>query len=78
MSEKKDERGEIISGEALGMAVCEAMGIDPHRTGRIILDLGVGFEPVKVYVEMIGDDRLLSVDWSKGLKGAVIMREAAA
>jgi len=40
--------------------VCEAVGIDPMRCQRVIIDLQVQHVPL-VYVQMIGDDSLLTV-----------------
>lgn len=66
----------IIGVHDFQMQVCEALGLDPGRVGRIIIDLDCNnCGPIPIYVEMIGDDRLLSVDWGKGLEGAKIIRE---
>ena len=40
--------------------VCESVGVDPMRCQRIIIDLQVQHIPL-VYVQMIGDDSLLTV-----------------
>jgi hypothetical protein len=40
--------------------VCEAVGVDPMRCQRVIIDLQVQHIPL-VYVQMIGDDNLLTV-----------------
>jgi len=36
------------------------LGIDPNQTERMIIDLRPG-EPARVYVQLFGDDRLLSI-----------------
>jgi len=67
---------EILGTERIGIPVCEALGLDPNRVSRIIIDINayVG-GPVKVYVEMIADERMLTLDWSEGLReGAEILR----
>ena len=56
--------------------VCEALGLDSSKVTRIIIDLDVrNYGPTPVYVEMIADERILALDWSKGLEGAEIVRE---
>lgn len=40
--------------------VCEAVGVDPMRCQRVIIDLQVHHIPL-VYVQLIGDDSLLTV-----------------
>jgi len=49
----------IIANEVINQ-VCEAVGVDPMRCQRIIIDLQVQDIP-RVYVQMIGDDSLLTV-----------------
>jgi hypothetical protein len=53
----------VITGDKLGAAICEAMGIDPSKVQRVIVDAEVG-QPAKVYFQMVGDERLLKTDWS--------------
>lgn len=53
------------SPDVLGVKVCEALGIDPDLVQRIVIDIDacrVG--PLPVYVQMIGTDKLLNIDWS--------------
>lgn len=38
-----------------GIEICQAMGVDPTKTRRIILDICVG-EPITAYIELIPDD----------------------
>lgn len=54
--------------------LCEALGLDPSRVTRIIIDVGRCAMPIVVYVEMVADTKVLEVDWSL-LRGAVINRE---
>ena len=61
------EEHKIMVGSELSIKVCEAMGLDVNRTSRIVIEL-TPFQPVAVYVEMLGDTRLLEVDW--GMDGA--------
>lgn len=66
----------IIGVHDFQMQVCKALGLNPSRTSRIIIDLDCNnCGPIPIYVEMIGDDRLLFLDWGKGLEGAEIIRE---
>ena len=66
----------IIGVQDFQMKVCEALGLDPGRVARIIIDLKAdNYGPVPVYVEMICDKRILSLDWGKGLAEAEIIRE---
>jgi hypothetical protein len=60
----------IIAGKEIGIKISEALGIDPDRTRRIVLDIGIE-GPIVAYVELLGDRRLLQVDWT-GLHGATI------
>ena len=66
----------VIGTHDFQIQVCEVLGLNSSRVARIIIDLDCdNYGPIPIYVEMIGDDRLLSVDWGKGLKGAEIVRE---
>lgn len=56
------ETWEVINGEELGMKICEMLGIDPHRTSRIVVDIDANHF-TKIYIEMIGDKRLLNLKW---------------
>ena len=51
-----------ITGNQLGMQVCEALGIDCEKTlvRRIVIDIAVN-DLVKVYVETIGTEKLLDI-----------------
>jgi hypothetical protein len=53
----------MITGDELGTAICEAMGVDPATVQRVIIDAQVG-QPAKVYFQMVGDEDLLKTDWT--------------
>lgn len=53
----------IMKSDALFDKIAPALGLDDSEIRRIIIDLNVGY-PVKVYVEMFGDDRLLKIKWA--------------
>lgn len=52
----------IATGDEFGKQICEALGIDLSKgpTRRIVLDIQVN-EPIRVYVEMIGTDKLVDI-----------------
>lgn len=52
----------IINGEELGKQICEILEIDPHKTSRIVIDIAAN-DFVKIYVDMVGDYKLLDVKW---------------
>lgn len=56
------EKLEFIRASEVGEAICRALDIDPRPVQRIVLDLDVRKLPV-VYVQLIGDRRLLDVSW---------------
>lgn len=58
----------IIESSAVGIEVCKALGLDPKRVQRIVLDFDTRNyrEPLVVYVEMIADERFLSIKWEFG------------
>jgi hypothetical protein len=61
----------IYTGASFGLQLCEALGLDPGQTGRIIVDVPPT-GAIKVYVEMYASEKVLDLDWSKGLQGAEI------
>lgn len=63
----------IPTGQGLEEQVCKALGLDPWLVPRIILDISADTY-IKVYVEMIGTDTLLQVDWAAGLQGAEVVK----
>jgi hypothetical protein len=61
------DRQRHILGEEWGRSLAEALGIDPDKTSRIVIDVRPR-EPIKVYVEKIATERLLnlsppSIEW---------------
>ena len=67
----------VISVQMFQVQVCEALGLDPMEVKRIIIDLDAanGSDPMPVYVEMVADKSILSLDWNEGLKKAKVIRE---
>ena len=64
----------IINAHELGPKICEVLDIDPNKVGRLILDIdATATEPIRVYVELLADERMLSVDWS-ALRGLQVNR----
>jgi len=69
----------VPSAERLATLLCEAMGIDPDMTRRVILDVNVSSDKyIVAYVEMYGDERLLAIDWRAELAGVDIRPVEAA
>jgi hypothetical protein len=54
----------IIAAMKLKVKICEALGLDPNKVARIVIDIGPGTEPLDVQVTMFGDDRLLEIEWN--------------
>ena len=52
----------VLMSWAFFPIICEALGIKMDKVRRIILDATV-LEPVRVYVELLGDQQLLTIDW---------------
>lgn len=57
----------IILGAKLMQVLGPALGLDHQNIRRIVLDI-VYDDTIKVYIENIGDERLLSIDWAGNLK----------
>lgn len=53
----------IIDSRELSLQICKALGLDPGKTRRIVIDLSTN-EPVTVYAEMYGDQKMLEIDWT--------------
>ncbi len=51
----------IITSEQFAMKLCQALDIDFTKARRLIVDCQAG-EPVQVYVEMFGNEKMLDVD----------------
>ena len=67
----------VIDVQTFQVQVCNALGLAPMKTKRIIIDLDAAnsSDPVPVYVEMLADKSILSLDWHGGLKKAEVIRE---
>lgn len=57
----------IISSSGIFDQVCHALELNSHIVQRIVLDLNAmePNEPLPVYVQMIGTNRLIEVQWNK-------------
>ena len=60
-----------ILSEDLAEGICKALGIDPREVWRVIIDCKRD-RLAMVYVEVMGSDQLLDLDWARGLSGADI------
>jgi len=56
------KRHTAILSDALMDVICRAFEIPPDRVRRIVVDTQVG-RKVSVYIEFVGDERLLAMDW---------------
>lgn len=63
------KRCDIVSARDFRVQVCEALGLVPMTVRRIIIDIDSEDmnAPLPVYVEMVGDKDILSLDWNQGL-----------
>lgn len=61
-------------GDKLGRVLCEALGLDPDMTKRIVLDVPSG-GPVVAYVEQYASSMVFEIDWS-ALLGKIQIAEA--
>lgn len=52
-------------------AVCAALGVEIDRAQRVIIDASFD-DFVRVYFQMVGDERLLKLDLTTLLEGAKI------
>lgn len=58
---------DIITAKALKVKICEALGLDPGRVSRIVIDIDARDELLRVDVEIYGDTRLLDIEWEPGV-----------
>jgi hypothetical protein len=63
----------IIMSDALGELVAKALGLEIMKIRRIIIDM-TAMEPLAIYVEMAGTEKLLDLDWEAALKGAEVVK----
>ena len=62
----------LTDADALGLAIMEAIGLpELFPVRRIIVDCEAG-SLAMVYLESFASDKLLDLDWAKGLRGAEI------
>lgn len=54
----------VAIGYEFHAQICEAVGIDPENVHKVIVEATAGEPIVSVYIELIGDERLLRVDWA--------------
>ena len=64
----------IIMGKPLKVKLAEALNLDSDSVQRIVLDVSVD-EPVRAYVTMFGDERLLDVSWDDWLESFLVGEE---
>lgn len=58
----------VIRGTEVAVKVSEALGLDPGKVRRIVLDIRLD-DAITAYVEMYGDARLLDLRWElEGVK----------
>ena len=62
---------EAVGRDKLGMAIVNALGMDHREVRRVIIDCDAGALSM-VYVEAYASEKMLDLDWSKGLEGAEI------
>lgn len=51
-----------IRAEAMMDKICAAFDVPPSRVRRIVLDLQLNSRTA-VYIEFVGDTRMLEIDW---------------
>lgn len=62
-----------LCSDDLGKDICEALGLDPKQVRKVVVEAFVqGTEPVWVYVQMVGIEGLLRIDWSALRRGAIV------
>jgi len=61
----------VIHGLEFVEQLCEALGLPVQQTRRIIIDVQYDCT-VSVYAEMYGSQKILDLDWDKGLAGAKV------
>lgn len=55
----------LTSSNEYGAAICKAMGVDPNKVSRVVVDAKEG-EPLRVYMEMFGGHELVTVNLPTG------------
>ena len=60
----------LTSPMELGAEICKALDMDDSKVQRIIIDVDASKSLVVVYIQMMDDGRLLSINWGAGFDGA--------
>lgn len=63
----------ITTGVNLVDVVSKALHLDPNYTSRIIIDMSC-WEVTKVYVQMVGSEKLMSIDWENAFADAKVIK----
>lgn len=58
--------------------ICEAVGVDPENTSKIIVEASADNPLVMVYIQALGDERLLRVDWAENAEELKVVVPASA
>lgn len=54
----------VVTAESIGIKLCKALGLEPDRVQRIVIDIQSGdIGPATIYIQMVGDARLLNISW---------------
>ena len=62
----------LMGADALALAILEAIGLpEQFPARRVIVDCEAG-SLATVYIESFASDKLLDLDWARGLRGAHI------
>lgn len=54
---------QVPAGNSVAEQVCKALGLDPGLVRHLVLDFGLN-GPIVAYVELIGDMRMLDIQWT--------------
>jgi hypothetical protein len=66
---------EPILGSDLLIKLCAAVGVDPNRTQRVIIDAAYN-DVTLVYVQMVGTIELLNIDFTSAPIKVKILKKA--
>lgn len=64
----------LTAGGELIVKIAKAIGADGAKIRSMVIEAKVG-QPVIVYIEAFGDEKLLKIDWPTALNQAVVKRE---
>jgi len=66
----------MILGRKLMETIAPAIGLEVGHLRRIVIDAPLD-DVVSVYIELVGDERLLEINWAGDLKdGEIVMVES--